>query len=155
MDRPAPPLPPVTRDPEFAPATEVRAAPPAGVAPESYLRIVVNPFLALAGLVGWVLVVRECARQSDLIGPLVPFLVLLGLASLRLVAALLHFHCLDCGTTGRLSRWRSHRCPRSDQRRVLGRPWGLACPPPFAQLLIWMWAIATLALLARRHWPGP
>ena len=35
-----------------------------------------------------------------------------SLASLVLVVFLFQYHCLDCGATGRLSRWRDHACDR-------------------------------------------
>lgn len=151
-----PALPPPQRDPEFGAAG---AGPgellPDPVNPHLYLRIVANPFLGLAGLVGWLILLRlvllKLRRIPELFAPLLPAVVVVFLALLWITPALFHFHCLDCGRTGRLSRWRLHSCPRSSWRRASGRARRLRGPTPFVQIVLWLWALLTLALIAGSH----
>ena len=104
---------------------EARDLVPANIAPELYLRVLANPFLGFAGLVGWLLAARWAVgllrKSPELIGPLSPILVALFLAALALIPGLFHVHCLDCGATLRMSRWRWHACATSALRRVSGR----------------------------------
>lgn len=147
------------RDPEFEagpPVAPDSLAPP--ISPESYLRVVANPFLLCAGLVVWLMLGRWMLgllkRNPDLIGPLSPILAVLMLACLWLLPMLAQFHCLDCGATGRLSRWRRHACPRSVQRRVQGEPRTLRGPTPFYQIILWLWLILALGVVASQlHLP--
>jgi hypothetical protein len=96
---------------------------------------VANPFLAVLGLVGWYQVMRAVlqARRLDLFFP--------ALGSLVLVGFLFQFHCLDCGATGRLWRWRSHSCAGVQWRRTLGRRRRLQGPSPTTQTALWLTAI--------------
>jgi hypothetical protein len=137
--------------------SEYREGLPSGVAPERYLRVLANPFLACAGLVAWLLVVdwlrRLYVRDPQLMGPLAPLLVILALVGLfGLVPRLLHFHCLDCGRTGPLSRWREHSCSLSNLRRQAVRPRRLRGPSPFVQVILWLWAL--LWVLSALHGAG-
>jgi fatty acid desaturase len=124
-------------------------APP--IAPESYLRIVANPFAMLVGFVVWLLLGRWILgllrRNPDLIGPLSPLLVVLMLAILWALPVLAQFHCLDCGGTGRLSRWRRHVCPRSVQRRLQGEARTFRGPTPFYQILLWLWLLLAISVI--------
>jgi hypothetical protein len=146
--------PPAQRDPEFVSGTGLATTPGPLIAPEDYLRILANPFLGLAGFVLWVLGLRWVLllfrRNPDLIGPLAPILVVLFVFALfGLVPALLQYHCLDCGQTGRLGRWRSHQCLPSQLRRAAGRPRWVRGPSPFVQNILWLWGLLMLALIAR------
>jgi hypothetical protein len=155
-----PALPPPPRDPEF----DLGPAAPGGlitppINPHLYLRIVANPFLGFAGLLGWlyllVLVFRELRRIPELFGPLAPVVVLAFAMLLWLVPGLFHYHCLDCGRTGRLSRWREHMCARSNWRRAAGRPRRLRGPPPFVQVVLWLWGLLILGLWVKSSWRLP
>jgi hypothetical protein len=146
------------RDPEFdagPPLAPDSLATP--IAPESYLRVLANPFLMFVGGVAWLMLGRWVLgllrRNPDLIGPLSPILVVLLLACLWLLPGLSQFHCLDCGGTGRLGRWRRHVCPVSVQRRLGGEPRRLRGPTPFAQVLLWLWALLAAGVLVARHLP--
>jgi hypothetical protein len=68
-------------------------------------RIVVNPFLTV---LGWV-AVSGLIYKSIQIKSMPLFLAGNGLMFFACV--LLQFHCLDCGATGWLLRYRSHACP--------------------------------------------
>lgn len=100
------------------------------VAPE-YQRLVANPFLAVLGLIawGWALVSAVEARRLDLAA--------LVASSALGVRYLLQFHCLDCGRTGRLSRWRGHVCTRVQDRLTAGRPRRFGGPSPGRQTFLW------------------
>lgn len=141
------------RDPEFGLlAVGPSELVPSDIAPESYLRIAANPFLGLAGLVAWLMVgkwfLTVLKRSPELIGPLAPILVILLIASLWLLPYLFHYHCLDCGGSGRLSRWTRHACPTSVYRRLAGRPRRWRGPTPFTQIVLWLWLALSLAVLA-------
>jgi hypothetical protein len=151
-----PALPPPSRDPEFVPGP---AAPgellPSPINPHLYLRVIANPFLGFAGLLGWlgllILVFRKLGRMPELFGPLAPAVVVAFAVLLWLMPGLFQYHCLDCGRTGRLSRWREHSCVRSNWRRAAGRPRPLRGPPPFVQVILWLWGLLMLALWADSH----
>jgi hypothetical protein len=145
------------RDPEFGSQVEYRDHTHALIAPERYLRILANPFLALAGMVGWVwLLIRAFGKlraNPDLMGPLAPIIVVLLVAIwLGVIPRLFQFHCLDCGTTGRMARWREHICRESTVRRLAGRPRWLRGPTPFFQCILWMWLALAFLWLAHDLW---
>jgi hypothetical protein len=154
--------PPPGRDPEFAPLADPRAPIATGLWPEMYLRLLANPFLALAGFVGWALAANWLrsllAHKPDLIGPLAPILTVLMLAALfGLVPRLFRVHCLDCGRTLPQSRWREHTCVLSNLRRQSARPRRLRGPTPFVQDVLWIWFLALGLILLRAcglTWPG-
>jgi hypothetical protein len=151
-------VPSATRDPEFATATATMLEPgdldEAMIAPESYLRVVANPFLGFAGLAGWLIalvwVFRHLRENPHLIGPIAPFIAAVFLGCLWLIPGLFQFHCLDCGRSDRLSRWRRHTCPTSALRRLQGRPRRLRGPTPPGQVLLWLWLILTLGIVLAR-----
>ncbi len=155
--RTSPPIPGPQRDPEFDAASGLSSFGDQRtglVSPTAYLRVVANPFLGLAGLIGWLMTVRGLVRMlranPDLIGPLAPILAVLLLALLFwLPGMLFQFHCLDCGVTGRLGRWRSHICPLSQMRRWQGKARRFAGPPPFVQNILWIWLVLTGLILTR------
>jgi hypothetical protein len=116
-------------------------SPASAHAPEDYQRLVANPFLALLGLVLWCLALRQIlgAKRLDLLIPV--------LLSLGAVVFLLQYHCLDCGATGLLFRWRRHACERVLARQLEGRPLRFRGPRPPTQLVLWIYALLTVAVL--------
>jgi hypothetical protein len=81
---------------------------PAHTRPESleqHQRIVVNPFLTVLAWVAGFALIRESLQARSL--PRFD----LGVLLLFVAFFLLQFHCLDCGATGWLFRYRSHACP--------------------------------------------
>lgn len=139
--------PPPQRDPEFE-SPVAPGARPLDFEPEAYLRLVANPFLALFGFLVWLRVllgiVTMFAGRRELMGPLAPIIGVVMLAFLWLLLGLFQFHCLDCGKTGRLSRWREHACPPSVERRLSGRRRRLRGPTPPVQILLWLWGLLML-----------
>jgi hypothetical protein len=131
-----------THDPELdAPRGRPPVLPIPAHAPEDYRRLVVNPFLALLGLVLWLLTLRQVLREKRLA---LLFPVILGLAG---IVFLLQYHCLDCGRTGLFFRWRRHACERVLARQVEGRPLGFRGPRPLTQLVLWIYALLAVAVL--------
>lgn len=124
--------------------------------PESYLRLVANPFLGFVYLTAWLAVMYETVIVG-FAGPLTPMLLAILIAGLWLTPQLIHFHCLDCGGTGRLPRWRKHACPKSLQRSAAGRPRRLRGPSPPLQVILWVWVLMALALFvnALGLYPAP
>jgi hypothetical protein len=119
--------------------------------PEAYLRLVANPFLGICGFLAWIGLVILFGRHwfDDPARGLYTPLALLALGVLPFALPLLfHYHCLDCGATGRLTRWRSHVCPASSERRRYGRPRRLRGPTPPTQVVLWFWAVLTFGMLA-------
>lgn len=110
--------------------------------PQDYQRLVANPFLAFAGLVVWFAAMSEALAIRNL--PLVA----LAFVSIVLVARLLHYHCLDCGTTGNLRGWRSHACEAVRMRRHTGQVRRFRGPNPVMQTLLWLYFLAIMAILA-------
>lgn len=114
--------------------------------PESYLRVVANPFLALfAILIAWAL--PRIAGGSRLPEGV---LIAVWLGAFFSLPWLVQFHCLDCGKTGRLTRWRSHLCSYAAERRLAGKPRKFRGPKPTAQVFLWLLLFAgtAAALLA-------
>jgi hypothetical protein len=109
--------------------------------PQEYQRLVANPFLALLGLIVWFAVMEQALRARSI---LAVWLAMLGLA---VVAYLLQYHCLDCGATGTLFRWRSHACERVRIRRETGQVRYLRGPNPVFQTFAWLLLMVVLAIL--------
>jgi hypothetical protein len=135
---------PVERDPEFRPSQ-----PPARVIeydddPRYYLRVVVNPFLsAFVFLVWWALI--EWLGQVHWPVLLFPLMIALVMGGLVAPLLLLQYHCLDCGSAGRLSHWTSHWCAAVRDRRRARRRLKWRGPSPVVQIMLWFWV--TLALV--------
>jgi len=107
----------------------------------SYQRIVVNPLLGvLVWLVMFALIRAGVKSQSST-------LFLIG-SSLFFAAFFLHqFHCLDCGATDWLFRYRHHACPlivARSQNREGGR---FRFPSVKTQIMIWLYLVAGALLL--------
>jgi hypothetical protein len=144
--------PPPQRDPEFTySGIDTGGNQPVPVAPQQYLRVVANPFLGLVGLLVWAMVVLKFGsllqQHAELYGPLTPIIALILLASLALLPHLFQFHCLDCGATGRLGRWRRHACAPSALRRSTGQPRRFHGPTPLVQIILWLWFLLFICVL--------
>jgi hypothetical protein len=119
--------------------------------PEDYLRLIANPFLAILGFLGWlgaVIWITHLDIDRELLGPLVPIIAVVFLFVLWRIGALFQYHCLDCGATGRLSRWREHVCLPSALRQQLGRPKRIRGPSPIVQIVLWLWGLLAVGVLA-------
>jgi hypothetical protein len=110
-----------------------------GLSVERYQRLVANPFLALSGFIGWFALMRFVlgSHRIELFFP--------ALSSLLLLAFLFQYHCLDCGATGHLSRWRGHCCAAVDARRGTGRPRRVRGPSPPTQTVLWIGSLTLAA----------
>jgi hypothetical protein len=109
--------------------------------PQEYQRLVANPFLALVGLIAWVAAFRWALNRRSLgaVGP-----VVFGLVA---VFALLQYHCLDCGATGSLFRWKSHACDRVRARQEADQVRRFRGPNPVLQTVLWGYLLAGVAIL--------
>ena len=139
VERPARPAP--LYDPEFHSGRPGAAPTIRTVLPEDHQRIIANPFLALSGAWTCFSAVAFGGRHG------IAVLVVLGIIGLPVTVLLLHYHCLDCGQTGWLFRWRSHVCDAILTRRRAGRPRRCPWPNPSSQLLIWFVVIVGAAVL--------
>ena len=109
--------------------------------PQSFQRLIANPFLAIVGLIAWSALLREAipARRIEFylgfvfVLPLLPYL--------------LQYHCLDCGRTGRLRRWREHECERVKARRISKKPRRFRGPTPNTQTVLWCYLTACMVVL--------
>ncbi len=131
---------PPTIDPEFdpSPGPRVRLRDFHRI---DHQRLVVNPFLAVVGLVGLL------RLAVGLLNSPMPGLAALLLLPLAVTPYLIHFHCLDCGATGSYPRRRHHDCPQSRGRVLAGRPSRLPFPTAQVQVIAWAWALGAAAVL--------
>ena len=131
---------PETADPEFdfSPPPRVRLT---GLDRTEYQRLVVNPFLAVLGLLvlgqGTVLLLQS-PFQPLAIATIVP---------IALLPYLIQYHCLDCGRTGPYPRHRGHACPGVLARWRDGRRSRLPFPTPRFQLVVWGWLLGSVGVL--------
>jgi hypothetical protein len=145
---PAPP----ERDPEFHTPVEPRLI-VLDHAPETYQRLVANPFLAGAGFLFWLALVARLVGHVEVVkNPATPFIALGIIVVLFAIPRLLQYHCLDCGVTGRLAHWRRHVCAASAERRRQGRPRRLRGPTPPTQVILWLWVLLALGGILRGLW---
>lgn len=116
---------------------------------QEYQRLVSNPFLALAALIPWYVAIRRAFLAKH-----VPMILLL-FASLFGIAYLLQFHCLDCGATGSLFRWKRHACDRAIARQLgyARRRWLLG-PNPMTQTVLWGITVVVVGFLALIKFQG-
>lgn len=116
--------------------------------PEDFLRIVANPFLAFAmiafcfALLIFVNNKKLFAGYNYYLSIVIGFVVLFSSAFYR-------YQCLDCGGSGRLTRWRTHHCPASADRRRLGKRRRIHGPNPERQVVIWLFLTAFIAIFVR------
>jgi hypothetical protein len=130
-------------DPEFDPPRRPGPRPSRPpFLPQEYQRLVANPFLALVGLIAWVAAFRWALIRRSLAE--------VGIALLGLVAVffLLQYHCLDCGATGLLYRWKSHACECVRARQEADRVRRFRGPNPVLQTVFWGYLLAGAAVLA-------
>jgi hypothetical protein len=130
------------QDPDFdAPRTSVRRPRGPVLVPQETQRLLANPFLSVAlAFFGFAILASGYWGGS----PMRPAIALLLAFSSWVF---LHYHCLDCGKTGFLFRWRSHECERVLLRRLAGvvRRW--RGPTPVLQTILWAYALLCLAIL--------
>lgn len=100
-----------------------------------YQRLVANPFVAILGFIGWCAAIHWIV-QSKRLALFWP----VG-ASFFLVVFLLQFHCVDCGKTDRLTRWRDHACDAVQRRYEAGFSQRVWFPNPVLQTTIWFYLI--------------
>jgi hypothetical protein len=81
---------------------------------EDHQRLLVNPFLVVLGWVIVVALIRMALRIHSL------HLFVTGIILLLVPALLFQYHCLDCGKTGWLFRYRRHACPAVTARAQTG-----------------------------------
>lgn len=132
-------------DPELdpPPTLRVRRLPPGALlVPQEYQRLVANPFLALTLFVAWVAGMRLALGSRNL------FAVVGATAFFVAIVRLLHYHCLDCGGTGWLFRWREHACDAVVARQLSGRVRRWRGPTPTVQAVLWMYLLAVVAIVA-------
>jgi len=113
--------------------------------PLEYQRLVVNPFLAVFGLV---VVVRVGAWLAETRYPALAMLAVVPLAFLPL---LIQYHCLDCGQTGSYVHRDRHACPAVGARWNHGSRSRARFPSGWAQLVVWGWILGSLGLLLAVH----
>ncbi len=113
---------------------------------EGYLRVVANPFLAFCYLTAWLVVMYKTVAEG-FAGPLTPMLLAMMIAALWLTPHFIHYHCLDCGGSGKLLKWRRHVCHAVVQRRDAGMPRRLRGPSPPLQVVLWLWVLLALAMV--------
>jgi hypothetical protein len=144
---------PDLRDPDFdAPRPVEPLLVELDHSPESYQRLMANPFLGAFGFIAWIVALGWLLKVRDRFAPpVIPIVVVVMISALLLPPRLFHYHCLDCGATGRLWAWRRHVCHASAERRRLGRPRRWRWPSPPVQVLFWLWF---LLYLLRMAWPA-
>lgn len=99
---------------------------------ERYQRLVANPFLGILALVGSFVAIRTACATGRF------DLIVVATATIVFARWFLQFHCLDCGATGRLSRWREHACPAVVFRLATRRPRRFRGPTPPTQTALWL-----------------
>ena len=128
-------------DPEFDPLSGLPAR-LRDFDPLDHQRLVVNPFLAVLGLIG---LVWLALRLVDSPMPILAGLLMLPLA---LLPQLIQYHCLDCGRTGPYPGRRGHACPGVIARWHAGERSRIPFPSSGFQLVAWCWALGAVAVLA-------
>jgi catechol 2,3-dioxygenase-like lactoylglutathione lyase family enzyme len=113
-----------------------RSLDPRRVSIGPYQRLIVNPFLAVLLFV-IIIALGRMAFRTDTLG-LFPFLVLLIVVDVFLV----QYHCLDCGATGWLVRYRRHGCATVVTRFQRGEMRRFRGPGVRSQLAMWLILLA-------------
>lgn len=144
------PILPLRLDPEFRPASTERSLPPV-IDPAAYRRMLFNPFLGILGVAAWAAGVRWLWIAAVERHAMFIYVLVAWAGAGFLLPRLFQFHCLDCGRSGRISRWRRHVCPAVARRILEGRPLRFRPPGPLAQMLMWGYFLAIVLVLAR-HW---
>ncbi|HMB08108.1 MAG TPA: hypothetical protein VKP69_30805 [Isosphaeraceae bacterium] len=143
---------PSIHDPELdPPRTGARRARRPVPRPQEPSRLLANPFLTASLILFGLLELSSALRSRCLPGLIWALITLAG------SGPFLHYHCLDCGATGLLFRWRRHECERAVIRRNTGRTRRLRGPDPTVQTIIWGYFLlgsATLAAILCRALAG-
>ena len=127
-------------DPEFDPSP-VRTIRLRDFDAPEHQRLVVNPFLAVLGLIGlW-------QATALLAGSEYPLLAIVMVLPLAFLPYLVQYHCLDCGRTGPYLRRRRHSCEGVVSRWRDGHPSRFPLPSTWAQLVFWGWVLGSIAVL--------
>jgi hypothetical protein len=111
-----------------------------------FQRLVVNPFLAVLVFVIIVALWREAVIRR------MPVLFQLGMGLLVVDALLVQYHCLDCGATGWLLRYRRHACSRVLSRWQHGEWRRFRGPGVKIQLVAWLIIVAGAFVLMLILW---
>lgn len=127
-------------DPDFSSSLPPRRRLPPPIIPQEYQRLVANPFLAVLYLIASMAAIRFVVLVKNL------FLFLAVVASLGLSFLLFQYHCLDCGRTGWLFRWRRHACERVVERQSTGRVRRFRGPTPILQTILWVYLLLGIAV---------
>ena len=113
-----------------------------------FQRLVVNPFLAVFGFI------IVAALWYEAFSRHAPAFFQFGVGLLVVAVLLVQYHCLDCGATGWLLRYRRHACPtvvwrwqRGEWRRFRG-------PGVRLQLTAWLIFLAGMVVLVLIAWIG-
>ena len=121
-------------DPTIDPIANPRAIRTQHVSPwglEAHQRLIVNPFLAVFGLLIWMLLFRFSVKFQRLD---VFFGVVCGGI---LLVFLPEYHCLDCGQTGRLLNSKTHVCERVEIRSLDDGLSSTIWPSTHFQVVVW------------------
>ena len=132
---------PEPADPDFDASPGLRRW-PLDFDPTGHQRLVVNPFLAVLGLVGLGWISFDILYDSP-----VPVLAIATMLPIALLRYLIQYHCLDCGRTGSYSRHKTHACPGVLARWREHQRWRFPFPTPGTQLVIWGWVLGAVGLL--------
>jgi hypothetical protein len=134
---------PSIHDPELdAPRTGARRTRRPVPLPQESLRLLANPFLTVSIVLFGLLELSSALRDQSLPGFLGALITLAG------SVLFLHYHCLDCGATGILFRWRRHECERVLIRRITGPTRRLRGPNPTVQTIAWGYLLLGFAILS-------
>lgn len=107
-----------------------------------YRRLFLNPFLAVAGCLGAVWLLRASLEWRNL----AVFLTSLGLVGLS--PLLTRIHCLDCGRTTGIFASRRHACEPALARWRLRQPGRWPFPAPRTQAVLWVYVLTSISALA-------
>jgi hypothetical protein len=132
---------PETADPEFDPLPGHRPR-LIDFDPPDHQRLVVNPFLAVLGLIGLGWMAYGLIFDSP-----APALAIVMIFPIALLPYLIQYHCLDCGRTAAYPRHKRHACAGVVARWREGYRRRFPFPSPWAQLVVWGWLLGAIALL--------
>jgi hypothetical protein len=118
-----------------------RSRDPASVSIAPFQRLVVNPFLTVLLLVIIVAILRFATQTQN------TALFQIGIGLILVDVLLVQYHCLDCGATGWLIRYRKHGCPTVVTRFQRGEWRRFRGPSVKLQLAGWIVILATAFIL--------
>ena len=144
----SPSPPPLRADPEFRPAFSERAM-PRTTDPGAYRRVLANPFLGIIGVGAWLWALRFLVTGGNAFTGRATLLSIGLPVAAWFLPRLFQYHCLDCGRTGPLRRWKRHVCPDVARRIIEHRPRRRRGPSPMVQLLLWLFVLVAILLQVR------